>query len=307
MKAYPPAVARRALLLWSGGEAAARTLERIATSGNDVWRFDHEGAPFILRLTHDAWRTSEDNRVECAFLEHVHAAGARVSRPIPARSGALVESLDDASASVFTWAPGDLVTRDHPHWNEAFFRQWGRALADLHDAASTYDGPPRWDWRDEGLMKHADRLLPAADSAIRTQRDELFARLEDIPATRANYGMIHADFGPQNFRYGKEGRITSFDFGNLCRQWFVHDLVIALSLLRLDPARDRLRTWMLAGYTAARPLDQDAWASRDTLLRLRVLHVYLSRLAGFGGAPTAEQRATLAQLRTQVLDRVSWP
>jgi len=307
MKAYPPETARRALLLWTGGEAAARTLERIATSGNDVWRFDHAGAPFILRLTHDAWRTPEQNLAECRFLEHAAARGARVSRPIPARSGALVETLADASASVFTWAEGDHVTRDHPRWNEAFFREWGRALADLHAAAETYDGPPRWEWKDEGLLKDSDRLLPASDAAIRAQRDELYGRLAALPVTPSNSGLTHADFGPQNFRYGKDGRITSFDFGNLCRHWFVNDFVISLSTLRRDPARDRLRAWMLAGYTAVRPLDPAAWAEKDTLLRLRVLYVYLSRLAWFGPVPTAEQRATRASLRGLVLERVSWP
>jgi Ser/Thr protein kinase RdoA (MazF antagonist) len=307
LKSYPPDTARRALQRWQGGEAAARTLERIATSGNDVWRFDKGGAPFILRLTHDGWRTPAENLAECAFLEHAAAHGARVSRPIPARSGALVEAVDDASASVFTWAPGDHVTRDHPRWNEAFFREWGRALAELHEAAARYDGPQRWDWRDEGLLRDADRILPRGDDAIRAQRDELDARLDALPASRSTYGLIHADFGPQNFRYGKDGRITSFDFGNLCRHWFANDLVIALSTLRRDPQRDRLRAWMLAGYDAVRPLDAAAWAERDTLLQLRILYVYLSRLAWFGAAPSAEQRATLAGLRALVLERVSWP
>ena len=119
--------------------------------------------------------------------------------------------------------------------------------------------------------------------------------------------MIHADFGPQNFRYGADGRITSFDFGNLCRDWFANDLVIALSTLRRDPKRDQLRAWMLAGYESVRPLDPASWALKDTLLQLRVLYVYLSRLVLFGAAPRAEQRETLAQLRALVLERVSWP
>jgi len=307
VKAFAPDVAARALALWHGGEVARRTLSRLATSGNDVWRFDHDGRPFILRLTHDRWRTPLENAAECAFLEHAFARGALVARPIPARSGALVEMLEDASASVFTWADGDHVTRDSPRWNEAFFREWGRALAVLHEAATTYDGPPRWHWPDEGLLKDADRILPPGDDAIRRQRDELYALLAALPRTRSSYGLIHADFGPQNFRYGADGRITAFDFGNLCTHWFVNDLVISLSTLRRDPQRDRLRSWMLAGYESVRPLDPGPWAERDTLLQLRVLYVYLSRLILFGEAPTAEQRGTLAQLRASVLERVSWP
>ena len=307
MKAYPPETAQRALKLWPVEAHAPRTLERVATSGNDVWRFDHAGQPYILRLTDAAWRSPAMNHAECAFLEHAAAQGALVHRPVPARSGAVVEILDDASASVFTWAKGDLVTSDHPRRGEAFFREWGRALATLHAAAETYDGPPRWEWRDEGLLTGADRLLPAADLAVRAQRDELYARLAALPVTRANYGLIHADFAPQNFRFDKAGRISSFDFGNLCRHWFVCDLAISFSTLRRERARDALRAWILAGYESVRALDPASWAERDTFLRLRGLYVYLSRLAWFGPVPSAAQRETLASLRALVLERVSWP
>ncbi|MEP7028550.1 MAG: phosphotransferase [Candidatus Eisenbacteria bacterium] len=307
MKAYPPDSARRALMLWPGGADAVRTLERIATAGNDVWRFDHAARPYILRLTHDAWRTRAMNLAECAFLEHAFARGARVHRPVPALSGARVEAVDDASASVFTWAPGDEVTRADPRWGEPLFREWGRALADLHDAAEGYEGPPRWEWRDEGLLADADRILPAADGEIRAQRDELDARLAALPVTRSNFGLIHADFAPPNFRYGPDGRITSFDFGNLCRHWFVSDLVISFSTLRADSQRDRLRGWILAGYTERRALDPAAWAERDTFLRLRILYVYLSRLVWFGPSPGETRRETLALLRALVLERVTWP
>ena len=306
MKAYPPETAQRALKLWAVDAHAPGTLERVATSGNDVWRFEEAGQPFILRLTHADWRSPAMNRAECAFLEHATARGARVNRPVPARSGALVEILDDASASVFTWAEGDLVTSDDPRRNEAFFREWGRALATLHAAAGDYEGPPRWEWRDEVLLADADRLLPAADTAIRAQRDELYARLAALPVTRGNYGLIHADFAPQNFRYDRAGRITSFDFGNLCRHWFVSDLAISFSTLRREPKRDAMRAWILAGYESVRALDPASWAERDTFLRLRGLYVYLSRLAWFGPVPSAARKEALAGLRALVLERVSW-
>jgi Ser/Thr protein kinase RdoA (MazF antagonist) len=307
VRAFPPETAQRALKLWAVDANAPRTLERVATSGNDVWRFEHAGEPYILRLTDAAWRSPALNRAECAFLEHASARGARVNRPVAARSGAAVEILDDASATVFTWAGGDLVTSDDPRRNEAFFREWGRALGELHAAAETYDGPPRWEWRDEGLLADADGLLPGADTAIRAQRDELYARLAALPVTRANYGLIHADFAPQNFRYDRSGRITSFDFGNLCRHWFVSDLVISFSTLRREKKRDAMRAWILAGYESVRALDPASWAERDTFLRLRVLYVYLSRLRWFGPVPGAAQRETLAALRALVLERVTWP
>jgi Ser/Thr protein kinase RdoA (MazF antagonist) len=301
VKAFAPELAARALARWHGGEAAS--LERIATAGNDVWRFLSDGQPFILRLTHVQWRTPSENDAECAFLEHVHARGALVSRPLPSLSGKWVETLDAASASVFTWASGD----DAPARTEPFLREWGRSLAVLHEASSSYEGPARWDWPEERLFAEADRILPAADSDIRAQRDELYAELAALPLTRETYGHIHADFGPQNFRVGPDRRITAFDFGNLCRHWFACDVIIALSTLRREPQRDTLRRWLLAGYESVRPLDAEAWAMKDTLLRLRILYVYLSRLEWFGPDPSPERRATIAQLRALVLERVSWP
>src|SRR4029079_2201917 len=71
VKAFAPELAARALARWHGGEAGS--LERIASRGNRVWRFLSDGQPFILRLTHDEWRTYAENEAECAFLEHVHA------------------------------------------------------------------------------------------------------------------------------------------------------------------------------------------------------------------------------------------
>jgi len=300
VKAFAPALAVRALARWHGGEAS--DLARIATAGNDVWRFVASDTPFILRLTHDAWRTPAENRAECAFLEHVHACGALVSRPLPSRAHNLVETIDDASASVFTWAEGD----DAPAKDEAFLFEWGRSLAVLHEASSSYEGPARWDWPEEGLFAQADRILPKGDDAIRAQRDELYAAVASLPRTPGNYGHIHADFGPQNFRVGRDGRITAFDFGNLCRHWFAYDVIIALSTLRRDPHRDLLRAWLLAGYEAVRPLDTDVWALKDILLQLRVLYVYLSRVEWFKER-TEEQRRAIAQLRALVLERVSWP
>jgi Ser/Thr protein kinase RdoA (MazF antagonist) len=308
VKAFPAEVARAALAHWATGPRASESLARLATSGNDVWRFTGDDGPRILRLTDRAWRTPAQNAAECAFLVHARACGAQVSTPVPSAAGALVETLDgvDASASVFTWAPGERLQPGDPRRDAAFHREWGRALAVLHEAATTYDGPPRWEWRDEGLLVEADALLPPDAAAIRAQRDELYARLLALPRGRDAYGLIHADFAPQNFHYA-DGRITSFDFGNLCRHWFVQDLAISFSTLRRDPARDRLRAWILEGYASVRALDAASWAERDAFLQLRALYVYLSRLKKFGPSPTADERATLATLRTLVEERVSWP
>lgn len=303
MKHYDETVARRALALWPD---TRDDLAHLGTSGNAVYRVVAGGASAVLRLTHDAWRAPAQNEAECAFLAHAARVGARVHAPIASRSGLLVEKVDDATASVFTWAHGDLIGPGDPRRTEPFFREWGRALAELHHAAETYDGPPRFDWRDEGLIADAESILPATDHAVRAELAEARARIEALPATRANYGHTHADFGPQNFRLAPDGRITAIDFGNCCRHWYVMDLAISLSTLRRDPDRARWKDAIVRGYTGVRPLDPASWAELDAFLRLRIAYVYLSRLLWFGDDPTAEQRAVLATLRAAVLERFAW-
>ncbi len=304
MRGFGREVATRALAAW---DLTPSDLIHLQTSGNDVWRFRDGDAPRILRLTDPAHRPSAANAAEMAFVRHLAREGVAVSEPLPSRSGALVETVGECSASVLTWAPGEIVGPETQHWNEAFFRAWGGALAAIHAAARGYAGPARWDWEDEDLIRRADSLLPADDPAPRRELARVREALADLPRSPASWGMTHADHGPQNFHYAPATGVTSFDFGNCCRHWYAMDVTIALSTLRRQPDRDRLRDWLLAGYRARLPLDAAAWAHFPWLLRLRVLYVYLSRLAHFGPAPDAGQRLALARLRALVAEPVTWP
>jgi Ser/Thr protein kinase RdoA (MazF antagonist) len=122
------------------------------------------------------------------------------------------------------------------------------------------------------------------------------------------FGMTHADFGPRNFNYHPELGITAFDFGNCCYHWYISDLAIALSTLRRYPRheRDRYRDWLLSSYQEVSPIDQQLLADISWFLRLRILYVYLDRLMLFGPSPTAEQQATLGELRRNVHERYEW-
>jgi Ser/Thr protein kinase RdoA (MazF antagonist) len=296
-------VARNALERWRG---APETLEHVATSGNDVYRFRAGGEPRILRITDRAYRTFPAQHAEMAFLRHLEDRGVRVAAPIPSKRGQLLETFDDHSACVLSWAPGVRVDPGSPDWDLPFFRAWGRSLAAIHRAAQSYRGPDRWEWWEEGLIADADRLIPESAEDIRADLALVIAHLRALPRDRETYGMTHADFGPQNFHYDRVRGITSFDFGNCCHHWFISDLVISLSTLRRQPDRDRLRDEILDGYRETLALPE-IWAERRWLLRLRVHYVYLSRLEAFGSRPTPEQSQTLATLREWVRAPIDWP
>jgi Ser/Thr protein kinase RdoA (MazF antagonist) len=300
-------VARRAVAHWArpcSAAVAAAGLEPLGVSGSAVWRWPAGGGTWrVLRLVDPAHRTRAQTESELAFMRHLAARGVAVAEPLPSTAGGWTVPVDGFVASAVTWADGAFVT-DGPGLDRA----WGAALAGLHEAAASYDGPARWEWHDEPWLAEADRLLPADDAAARAEWARLRAVLDGLPRTGEGYGTIHGDHGPQNFRWdASTGALTTFDFANACRHWYAMDVTIALSTLRRDPARDRRRADLLAGYRSVRPLEAASWAAWPALLQLRILYVYLSRLDAFGPVPDAAQRATLAALRAQVASRVTWP
>jgi Ser/Thr protein kinase RdoA (MazF antagonist) len=297
--------------LWEGAALA----EHLGDSGNVVYRIALSGKPAVLRLTDPGYRTRLENEAEVEFLAYLAARGVRVCPALPSLAGRLVEVVDSedgqALASVFAWAPGELVTAGSPLWGGPFVRAWGRALGAIHRGAAEFvpDGAGRrWHWTDEDLIVDARRYLPAEDTASLRELDDLLSTLGSLPARPGTFGLTHADFGPQNFNYDPTLGVTAFDFGNCCYHWFAADVAIALSVLwrRPEPERDRCRAWLVDGYREAYPLDPDFDDLFPLLLRLRVLYVYLSRLQWFGERPTEPQAAEVRRLRDLVHARVRW-
>ena len=305
MKHYDAATAARALERWDADPA---TLEHLATSGNAVYAFrDAAGTRRILRLTDLTYRSLDHQRAEMALLDHVAERGAQVTRPVPSAAGHAVEAGDGFTACVLTWAPGEIVTPDSPHWTDAFVHDWGGALGRIHAAARDYRGPARWDWDAEVLLARAELLLPREDAALWQEWRAVMDHLHALPRPADAFGMNHADHAPQNFHWHPAGGITTFDFGNCCRHWFVNDVVIALSTLRRLPGRDRWRDALLAGYRSEHELTGRWWAERHWFLRLRMLYVYLSRRMKFGPTPTSAESDTLRSIRSWIVPHHDWP
>lgn len=306
------AVARLAAPLW-GRDAWA--IEHIADSGNCVYLLSHGHERIILRLTNPAYRSFDENDAEMEYLHHLHACGVRVAVPIASLAGRDVERIEhdgaELLASAITWAPGLAVMRDAPEWNAAMLRAWGAALARIHDASGTH-APKRpgrrWQWADEVLLTEAHALIPEEETDIHTLFDELCGTAASLPQGPEAFGMVHADFAPQNFRYDpdREGHpglgITAFDFGNCCYHWYASDVAISLSTLRSLPAARRAECTdsLLEGYLGVRPFAEAQLAWLPLFTRLRILYVYLSRLMKFGPEPSTDEHRVLVTLRAAV-------
>jgi len=242
--------------LWGGD---IRSVEHLGDRGNSVFSFKTlDGRIQILRCTDPDFRSFDDLLGELHFVNHLHAAGVPVAECVSTIDGrlAIVSPCKSGNmvCSSVAYAPGVEVLDTSSHWNADFFREWGRNLGLIHKEAAALGlsgvNPKRWQWNEENIIARAEQLIPSDDVKSLDEFREVMGRCRLLPKDQLNFGLIHADHAPQNFRYDPEqNRITTFDFGNCCYHWFVSDLAISLSTVRRRPNR---QGWLHNSSTTAR-------------------------------------------------------
>jgi Ser/Thr protein kinase RdoA (MazF antagonist) len=210
-----------------------------------------------LRFVPDAYCGAEPVAAVSALMDRLAAAGAAAVRPVPARTGALTATVPTAlgpmHAMVVEAAPGeDLDVED---LTEDRARDWGRALAALHEAAAGLDtGLPT---AFAELAEIPDRF--ADDPELRKAAVSLSGRLADLPRDQIRFGVVHGDFELDNLAWDAD-RLTAFDFDEAAASWYAADIAFALRDLT-GPTGDsavehrNMFQAFIAGYRGVRPLD----------------------------------------------------
>ncbi len=268
---------RQALSLW-GLEAVPASF--IAGRENRVYRVSTPLGDFALRLKRPGYRSDAELLSELQWLEAIHKAGLHVPQPKPALSGALLETVGNQRVDLISWLSGHPLGRsreplaldDAP----AVFRQLGTEMARLHEACDAWDQPDgfqRCAWDVDGLLGETPLwgpfwLNPTLDADTRilletfrnVAREELARRAGDL-----DYGLIHADLVRENVLVdGNDLRMIDFDDGGWGFRLF--DVATALFKNREEPDYPALKSALLEGYAACRPLDT---TTLDLFLALR--------------------------------------
>ncbi len=249
---------------WGG---IPETIEHISNFGSSVFRFkDSENSWQILRLTDAMFRSQKQVQAELEFLSHLKKQSVKIAYGIPNTKGFLTTQFTIQSelfiGSVLSYADGIRVEDGSPYWDKQFFREWGRNLASIHKASQSYNPsattPKPWIWSDEILFRQAEQLLPPDDFISRQEYQEVLHICHDLERSLETFGVIHADYAPQNFHYNSVTKqIVTFDFGNCCYHWFVSDIAISLSTIRHKPDKEKIKLEILTGYSEVKTLPDD--------------------------------------------------
>ncbi|MFT4233800.1 MAG: phosphotransferase [Microbacterium sp.] len=313
-------IARSALADFGLDEDA--TLTFIKQRENTVFRVECSDGRFALRIARPGYRTDAEIESEIEYVQALRAHGIDVPRyrrlsgggPFAVREVdgqrfpvVVQDWLDDGTPleDIARAADGtsDLTTAD--------FAAIGALAAHMHEAAAVIGRPPAYDrpaWDAEGLVGAGALwgdpagLAEHSEDDVRVLREaarSLTRLLEDAGTDAEVFGILHADFTPENVMRRADGSLTLIDFDDFGEGWHAFDLATTLFFFQFHPRYAEYRAALEQGYARARRAPERTLALLDPLLLARGM-TYLGWAADRRGDETAEFLA--ADVRPFVVD-----
>ncbi|MFU8883005.1 MAG: phosphotransferase enzyme family protein [Rhodobacterales bacterium] len=271
-------VAQHAAKLWG---FAPDQIRLTARRENIVWHAENASGAYALRLHRPGYRSNAELKSELQWMDALVRGGLSVPRPLPSRSGALVEQVGDTLVDLLTWLPGQPIGAQgqlEVADRTGLCRKLGLLLAQMHAISDAWTPPagfsrPAWDRA--GLLGDAPvwgpfwdnpGLTPDQRATLLAARDRANTHLAQIEAS-LDTGLIHADALSENILI-HDGALSLIDFDD--GGWGFRDFELATFLMRFLPAPDYsdLRAALLEGYASRRPVDP---ATLDLFILLRAL------------------------------------
>jgi len=197
---------------------------------------------------------------------------------IPTSDGglfAVVGERDDAiRCSLLEWVDGELMNdlgRVEKGMKSELcgrYRRLGALAARLHNHSQAWSPPPgfvRHSWDEDGLFGEEPRMGRFWDHPALTpqqRREFLKARivlqglLKKLGKHESNYGLIHADFLPDNIIVNAD-KLTLIDFDDSGYGWHLYEMGTALLPQIKQPFFDDIVAAYLEGYRSEREFSKD--------------------------------------------------
>lgn len=303
------------------GIPAGAHVELVKHRENFVFRVDSQAKSFAARVHRFGYRSEQEVRTEVAFHRALWSQGLPVSEIVPTVDGSPVCLVaDDAdqlhAIDLQTWiedaAPLGTIEEafdgTSPLTPEAF-HLLGSMCAQFHQAASRVgrvEGYVRQAWSLEGLVG-GDAVwgnpLGLAELTGEDRRviERVIASLRlDLSSSEhddRHYGMVHADFTPENVLV-HDDTFHIIDFDDFGEGWYMFDLATVLFFYIPHARYVEYAHSLIAGYCSVRELPDDSLALLAPMLVARGL-TYFGWATDRPGDETA--KFVTEQLRPLVL------
>ncbi len=284
-----------------------KKLKKLGSFESFVYESEREN--LILKVTHSIRRTKEYVMGEMEFVRFLAKNGVSVSKPIPSKSGALMEilTLDDGYFLMYAFKK---VKGQEPGANELnadFYEKWGRLVGQIHALSKMFEPSHpsfrRQEWYEEQVLDFS-RYIPSSQTIVHEKKEKLFKKLQALPQSKDSYGLTHNDIHYGNI-FLNDGRLTVFDFDDCSYQWFANDIAIAVhSILpgydqeaQFGAIVEHFMTHFIKGYLEENKID-NYW------LRYVPDFLKLYDLINYGVFHQVWDMKNLGKARKRTLDRV---
>lgn len=283
-------LAKAALSHWEGEFGEPELVKYRENAVFSVHRAD--GSRVALRVHRHGYHSDEALHSELHWISSLAHAGIEVPPIIPAADGRLFLHAgapgvpEKRQVDVLGWLSGSPIGSAEeglalePAAGERLYHAAGRLAAELHNHSASIDLPSgftRHSWCDDGLLGDAplwgsfwdlDLLSPDQRRSLLEARAKARAQLAAYGKAANRFGMIHADFVPENL-LSDQGRLQLIDFDDCGFGWHMFELATALYFVVDAPNYRVLRDSLMAGYRTARPLAEEDLAMLPLFLFAR--------------------------------------
>ena len=292
------ALAHRALQQWGIENASLELLKMRENAVFSVCQAD--GPMYALRIHRAGYHSNNELRSELQWMAALDANGIRTPEVIPTSSGELFDTVaidevpEPRQVDLLAWIDGEPMGSIEEGVDGDLaelvsnYRRIGMMAGSLHNLSSCWELPEgftRHHWDIDGLLGEQpvwgrfwenERLTPDQKDLILQAREIVRRQLQAFGKTEENYGLIHADFLPENLMIdGDEIKLIDFDdsgFG-----WYLFELATSLFVHLGEDHFDAVLTALVEGYRSQRELPDEHLAYLPVFFMAR-LFTYLGWL-----------------------------
>ncbi|MGC6328308.1 phosphotransferase enzyme family protein [Rhizorhabdus sp. FW153] len=251
-----------------------------------------DGARVAVRVHRHAYHSDAALRSELLWMQALGHEGVAVPPILPSRAGEIFETVsgpgvpEPRQVDVLGWLSGTPAGSSEEGLGlgaaeaERLFFAAGALAATMHDRAAAMMLPhdfERHAWDEAGLigsdplwgryleldMLSVEQRELLAEASARAAID-----LSEFGKGAHNYGLIHADFVPENLLV-EDGQLKLIDFDDGGFGWHMFDLATALYFNLNHPSYGNMERALFSGYRSVRALPDDHESRLPLFLFLR--------------------------------------
>ena len=286
------ALATKALEQW-GIEDAQLTL--LKHRENAVYGVTNgNGTRYALRVHRQGYHSDDELRSELQWMHALDEYGVHTPAVIPASDGELfkVVTTNDLprgrQCDVLAWVDGkplgsvESIAEDVPEVLRSSYYTVGTLMAKLHNHSSEWllpEGFTRHAWDVEGITGESpfwgrywelDALTPAQADLLVAAAEMVRHRLQKFGNGPDRYGLIHADFLPENL-LAEGDNLKLIDFDDAGFGWHLFDVATSVFFFHSEECFDEILQALVDGYRTERELLDEHLDMLPTFLMARGL------------------------------------